>query len=106
MRAFERFYKEYKLVLDEYQSVAEAFICQNIKFKKDYMWCCGIVTRVKRRDDKMIKVDIRWEEYFIAFGESYLTEDILKKHLWNLEKRKKYTWMQNVQRYLTTIEKY
>ena len=20
-----------------------------------YMWCCGLVTRVKRRDDKMIK---------------------------------------------------
>ena len=25
-----------------------------------YMWCCGIVTRVKRRDDNMIKVDIKW----------------------------------------------
>ena len=44
-----------------------------------YMWCCGIVTIVKRRDDKMIKVDIKWEEYFIACGESDLTEEILKK---------------------------
>ena len=25
------------------------------------MWCCGIVTKVKRRDYKMIKVDIKWE---------------------------------------------
>ena len=33
-----------------------------------YMWCCGIFTRVKRRDDKMIKVDIKWEESFIALG--------------------------------------
>ena len=32
----------------------------NIKLKKDYMWCCGIVTRVKKRDYKMIKVDIKW----------------------------------------------
>ena len=71
-----------------------------------YMCCCGIVTRVNRRDNKMIKVYIKWEESFIACGESDLTEEILKKHLWNLETRKKYTWMQNVQRYLTTIEKY
>ena len=45
------------------------------------MWCCGIVTIVKRRDGKMIKIDIKWEEYFIACGESDLTEEILKKHL-------------------------
>ena len=50
-----------------------------------YMWCCGIFTRVKRRDDKMIKVDIKREEYFIACGESDITEEILKKHLWNPE---------------------
>ena len=43
-----------------------------------YMWCCGIVTRFKRRDDKMIKVDIKWEESLIACGESDLTEEILK----------------------------
>ena len=43
------------------------------------MWCCGIVTRVKRRDDNMIKVDIKWEESFIACCESDLTEEILKK---------------------------
>ena len=42
------------------------------------MWYCGIVTRVKRRYDKMIKVDIKWEEYFITCGESDLTEEILK----------------------------
>ena len=44
-----------------------------------YMWCCGIVKRVKIRYDKMIKVDIKWEECFIACGESDRTEDILKK---------------------------
>ena len=31
-----------------------------------------------RQDDK---IDIKWEESFIDFGESDLTEDILKKHL-------------------------
>ena len=30
------------------------------------------VTRVKRRDDNMIKVDIKWEESFISCGESDL----------------------------------
>ena len=69
-----------------------------------YMWCYGIVTRVKRRDDKMIKVDIKWEESFINCGESDLTEDILKKHLWNTKTPKKYAWRKNVRRYLTTIE--
>ena len=39
-----------------------------------YMWCCGIVIRVKRRDDKMIKVDIKLGESCIACGESDLTE--------------------------------
>ena len=69
-----------------------------------YMRCCVIVTTVKRREDKMIKVDIKWEESFIACGESYLTEEILKKNLWNPETPKKYAWLQNVWRYLTTIE--
>ena len=69
-----------------------------------YMWCCEIVTRVKRRDDKMIKVDIKWEESFIACGESDIIEEVLKKHLWNPETPKKYAWRQNVRQYLTTIE--
>ena len=38
-----------------------------------YMWCCGIVAIFKRRYDKMIKVDIKWEESFIACGESDIT---------------------------------
>ena len=46
-----------------------------------YMWCCIIVTIFNRRDNKMIKVDIKWEESFIACGESDLTEEILKKTL-------------------------
>ena len=53
-----------------------------------YMWCCVIVMRVKRRKYKMIKADIKWKESFIACGESDITEEILKKHLWNPETRK------------------
>ena len=56
------------------------------------MWCCGIVKRVKRRDNKMINVDIKWEEPFIACGESDLTEEILKNPLRNPETPKKYAW--------------
>ena len=33
----------------------------------------------------MIKVDIKWEESFIACGESDLTKEILKKHMCNQE---------------------
>ena len=54
-----------------------------------YMRCCGIVMTVKRRDDKMIKVDIKWEESLISCGENDLTEEILKKNLWNPEAQKK-----------------
>ena len=61
-------------------------------------------TIFKRRDYKMIKVDIKLEESFIACGESDLTEEILKKILWNLETPEKYAWRQNVQRHLTKIE--
>ena len=37
--------------------------------------------RGNKRDDNMIKVDIKWEEYFIDCGESDITEEISKKHL-------------------------
>ena len=50
-----------------------------------YMWCCGIVTETKRRDTKMIMVDIKQEEPFLSCGESEQSEEILKKQLWNLE---------------------
>ena len=80
------------------------FLCPDEDEENRYMWCCGIATRVKRRDDKIIKVYIKWEEYFITCGEIDLTEEILKKHLWNPETLKKYAWRQNVRRYLTTIE--
>ena len=53
-----------------------------------YMWCCGIATRVKRRYGKMIKVDIKWEEPFIACGESDLTEEILKNYCGIRRRRK------------------
>ena len=43
-----------------------------------------------RRDDKMINVDIKWEEYFIACGESDLTEEILKKSCGIRRRRKNY----------------
>ena len=69
-----------------------------------HMWCCGIFARVKRRYGKMIKVDIKWEEWFITCGEIDLTEKILKKHLWNPETPKKDALRQNVRQYLTTIE--
>ena len=69
------------------------------------MCCCGIVTIVKRTDDKMIKLDIKWEESFIACGERDITEDILKKHLGNTETPKKYVWRQNVRQYFELLNK-
>ena len=42
------------------------------------MWCCGDVTRVKKRDDKVIKVNIKWDKEFVAVGESEEDEQLLK----------------------------
>ena len=48
-----------------------------------FMWCCGVVERVKTRDDRVIKVGIKWYEQFVGCGESDKMEEILKKILWN-----------------------
>ena len=45
-----------------------------------FMWCFGVVDRVNTRDDKVIKVYIKWDEQFFACGEIYKMGDILKKH--------------------------
>ena len=42
------------------------------------MWCCGVINRVKTRYDKVIKVEIKWDEQFFACGESDKIEEILK----------------------------
>ena len=34
------------------------------------MWCCGVVERLNTRDDKVIKLDIKWDEWFVLCGES------------------------------------
>ena len=44
------------------------------------MGCCRVVDRVKTRYDKVIKVDIEWNEKFVACGESDKMEKILKKN--------------------------
>ena len=54
----------------------------------------GDVTRVKKRDDKVIKVNIKWDKEFVAFGESEEDEQLLKKHLWNPETPWKGAWRQ------------
>ena len=42
------------------------------------MWCCGDVERVKTRDDKVIKVEIKCDLHFFVCGESDNMEEILK----------------------------
>ena len=44
-----------------------------------FMWCCGVVEIATTRDDKVIKVDIKWDEQFVACGESGKIEERLKK---------------------------
>ena len=68
-----------------------------------FMWCCGVVERVNTRDDKVKKVDIKWDEQFLACGESDKMEDILKKHLWNPSTPRKGAWRQDVREYFRTI---
>ena len=54
-----------------------------------FMWCCGIVDKVNKRDDKVIKVEIKWDEQFVACGESEKMEEILKNVCGILEHRVK-----------------
>ena len=68
------------------------------------MWYYGVVERVEKRDDRMIEVDVRWSEEFIACGESDLIEELLRKHLWNPEKPEKGVWRQDAHGYLRIIE--
>ena len=60
------------------------------------MWCCGLVQRVKRRDDKVIVVDVKWDKEFVACGESELTKEVLKRSLRNPETSKKRAWRQDM----------
>ena len=43
-----------------------------------FMWCCRVVQRVNTRDEKVIKVDIKWDEQFVACGEGEKMQEILK----------------------------
>ena len=43
------------------------------------MLCCGVVERVKTPDEKVIKVDIKWDEKFVACAESDNTKELLTK---------------------------
>ena len=43
-----------------------------------FMWCCGVVERLKISDENVIKLDIKWDEQFVVCGESDKMEDILK----------------------------
>ena len=41
-----------------------------------FMWFCGVVEIVKTRYDRVIKVDIKWDEKSFACGESDKREEI------------------------------
>ena len=69
-----------------------------------FMWCCGVVEIVKTRDYKVIKLDIKWDEQFVACDESDKMEEILKVFLWNPSTPRKGMWRQDVREYLRTIK--
>ena len=56
------------------------------------MWCCGVVHRATRRDNKVIMTEIKWDKDFITCGEPAITKELLKKSLWNPETPKKGAW--------------
>ena len=69
-----------------------------------FMWCCGVVQRVKRRDNKVIMTEIEWDKEFITCGEPEMTKELLKKSLWNPETPKKGAWRQDMREYLTRMQ--
>ena len=52
------------------------------------IWCPGIVSKVIKKYDKLIKADIEWDPEFIGEGGATESTKLLKKHLWNLSKPK------------------
>ena len=64
------------------------------------MWCCGHVTRVKKRDNKAIQVNIKLDKKFLVCGESKEDEQLLKKNLWNPETPWKGAWRQDMREFL------
>ena len=73
-------------------NIEMCFLYPKVPEESRFMGCCGIVQRVKQRDDKVIIVDVKWEKEFVACVESELTKEVLKKSLWNLETPKKGAW--------------
>ena len=69
-----------------------------------FMWSCRVVEELKTKDDKVIKVDIKWDEQFFACGESEKMEGMLNCFLWNTSTPRKGVWRQDVREYLRTIE--
>ena len=64
------------------------------------MWCCG---EVKTRDDKEIKVDVKWNKEFVACGKSEEDEQLLKKYLSNPKTPKKGALRQDMREILKKI---
>ena len=60
------------------------------------IWCPGIVSKVIKKDDKLIKADIEWDPELIGEGEATESTELLKKHLWNLSKPKEGAWRQDL----------
>ena len=69
-----------------------------------FMCCCWVVERVKESYDKVIKVDIKWDEQFVECGESDKMEEMLKCFLLNPSTPRKGLWRQDMQEYLRKIE--
>ena len=61
----------------------EMFFCIRMRMRMRRTDLCGVVVspRELKRDNKVIKADIRWSEESVACGESDLTEELLKKNL-------------------------
>ena len=60
------------------------------------IWCPCIVSKVIKKDDKLIKADIEWDPEFIGEGEATESTELLKKHLWNPSKPKEGAWRQDL----------
>ena len=68
-----------------------------------FIWCYDIVERVKTGDNKAIKVDIKWDEKFVACGESNKMEEISNFFLCIPSTTRKDVWRQDIREYLRTI---
>ena len=70
------------------------------------VWCLSIVLKVECKNDKEIKVDVRWEDWRVSKGGLKESKVKLEKNKRNPDKPKSGTWREYLRSKLLDITKF